>query len=823
MNNMLTRVPIAVLLFAACAFADESVPTKGTMRVVPKKGDDPTARIELALKHTEVQAEISGFVTRVKVVQTFSNPCTEPIEAVYVFPLPQNAAVNDLTIRIADRVVKGVIKKRDEARQIYEAARDAGKTAALLEQERPNIFSQSVANIMPGSDILVEITYDEVLAYDKGGYEFVFPMVVGPRFIPGSPTGKSAGGWSPDTDKVPDAAKITPPVLKPGERNGHDINVTVRLNAGFAIRSLESPSHRTVITGQQEETGAYSGPVEIRLKPSDTIPNKDFVLRYKVAGAKPEMALLTHKSDLGGYFLLMFQPPESPAPETVTPKEMVFVMDTSGSMSGEPIALSKKAVRYALDNLNSNDTFQIIRFSESASPFAEKPLLATPENIRRGKSYINGLEGEGGTMMIEGIKAALDYPHAQNRLRIVCFMTDGYIGNEAEILAAIQQKIGDDTRLFSFGVGSSVNRYLLDNMAKVGRGEVQYVLLNEKPDEAVNKFYERVRNPVLTHIRVDWASLAVEDLYPAQIRDLFAGQPIFVQGRYTVGGKAEIRIHGRVNGEEQTYTLRVELPDANPDNASLAPLWARARIADLSSEQFGGPNADVILDITQLALKYRLMSEYTSFVAVEEKVVNTNGRPTTIQVPVEMPEGVSYEGVFGHDREDRSQGFANAPCAAVSGAPLVMKGLFCGRSGGGRMKSYSSADTVCCEIAVEEDKQEAVSEPLKPFAIELKTADRIVRIATTGEIWIERSAAGEKIMAGRLTQEQTRELWKRLATAMNENLSALSWTGPGTLTVHVLDDKGAISRTTSLQLGGKDAPESETWKQVVEYVENLVR
>ncbi|MFH0878996.1 MAG: VIT domain-containing protein, partial [Lentisphaerota bacterium] len=243
-----TGVILPLCCFAHSAilqcFGDEAMPTTGALRILVAPGDKEPAVRDLPLKHTAVEAEISGFVSRVKVTQVFENPCATPIEAVYVFPLPQNAAVNDMSIRIGDRLIKGDIKKREEARKIYEDARNAGKTAALLEQERPNIFSQSVANIMPGHEICVEITYDETLAYEKGGYEFMFPMVVGPRFIPGAPVGKQGGGWAPDTDQVPDASKITPPVLKPGERNGHDIEITVKLNAGLPVYKLQSPSHQ---------------------------------------------------------------------------------------------------------------------------------------------------------------------------------------------------------------------------------------------------------------------------------------------------------------------------------------------------------------------------------------------------------------------------------------------------------------------------------------------------------------------------------------------------------------------------------------------------
>lgn len=796
--------------------------SQGTMRVIPPKGEES---VDLPLKHTEVTAEISGFVTRVKVVQTFTNPYKDPIEAIYVFPLPQNAAVGDMQIRIADRIIKGVIKKRAEAKQIYEAAKQAGKTAALLEQERPNIFSQSVANIMPGSDILVEITYDEVLTYENGGYEFSFPMVVGPRFIPGAATGKQGGGWSPDTDQVPDASRITPPVLKPGERSGHDINLTVKLNAGVPIQSFECPSHRTLISPVTAAGGVIDGPCEIRLESRDTIPNKDFVLRYRVAGQKPQMASLAFHGQLGGYFMLMFQPPELRDTTPVTPKEMVFVMDCSGSMSGEPISLAKKAVRYALENLNSNDTFQIIRFSESASPFAQEPLLATQENIRRGLSYVNGLKGEGGTMMIEGIKASLDYPHRDNRLRIVCFMTDGYIGNEAEILQAIKDRIGDDTRLFSFGVGSSVNRYLLERMGEVGRGEVQYVLLNEKPDEAVNKFYERVRNPVLTHIRVDWAGLDVSELYPARIRDLFAGQPIFVLGRYNQPGKANIKVHGKIGGLDMVFSVPVDLPAGNDQNAALAPLWARARIRELEGEQYRGSNKDVEKAITDLALEYRLMSAYTSFVAVEEKVVNEGGQVKTVQVPVEMPDGVSYDGVFGRDTTDECK--LQPMPASAHGSPLVMKGLFAGRS----KKSADAAVAVQMLPNPQELREEATEQdkPLPAFVVTLSQQrgqeTDILSITPTGELWKEtRDASGavtSKMLAGRLTRVQARTLLDLITAALNEKLTTVSSVSSGTLSVKLMDDQGATTQEATLQLAPQGGAESVAWTKVLEYLRSL--
>ena len=773
------------------AVAKPEVLTQGALQVVVKQDSGKTPVLDLPLKHTEVEAEISGYIARVKVKQTFTNPNDQPIEAVYVFPLPQNAAVNDMQIRVGDRVIRGVIKPREEAKKIYDEAKQAGKTAALLEQERPNIFSQSVANIMPGSEIEVEITYDDLLPYEQGRYELVFPMVVGPRYIPGTPKDKDGGepvspepgggGWATDTDQVPDASRITPPVLKPGERNGHDIRVTVKLHAGLPVRDIECPTHEVILS---PETAPFEGPVTVRLAPRDTIPNKDFVLRYTVAGAAPQTGFLAHRDDNGGVFMLMFQPPIQPESGVITPKEMIFVLDCSGSMSGEPLALVKKAVRYALNNLNPDDTFQIIRFSDRLASFAKEPVKATPDNVRRGLSYLNGLNSEGGTEMLEGIKAALDFPHRDNRLRLVCFMTDGYIGNEKEILDAIRTRLGDDTRLFSFGVGSSVNRYLLERMAEVGRGEVKYILLNEKPEDAVKKFYERVRNPVLTHLRVDWAGLDVVDLFPARIPDLFAGQPIFVLGRYNRPGEATLRIRGKVHGETVTYEVPVTLPETADQHAALASLWARARIRELSTELYGGEDKDVIQEITALALKYHLMSEYTSFVAVEDKVVNENGNPVTIQVPVEMPEGVSYEGVFGGE----------ALLSMPSAGPMALRAMSTGRGGGlflGAAAPKVLVAPACVAPESEADlagEPEEPDEPVKPYTLEWKTSDEagdeVLLLAENGEIWLMRGTA-EVVLLGRLTRQQARELWGLLSTALKSPADTVPWSRAADLVIRL--------------------------------------
>jgi Ca-activated chloride channel family protein len=383
---------------------------------------------DFPLKHTEVHAEVSGPVTRVEVTQTFANPYEETIEAVYVFPLPHEAAVNDLTMRLGERVIRGVIDRRAEARRIYETAKAQGKVAALLEQERANIFTQSVANILPGNEIEITLVYVETLDYEKGSYELAFPMVVGPRFIPpGAPADVVPAGGEPTlrpAPGVPDANRINPPFLPPTVRSGHDIGITVDLESGVPFEDLKSATHavRVVRNGKARAT--------ITLNDLDTIPNKDFVLRWRVAGETPETAVLTNHDGDNGYVTVLLHPEIAPSASKITPKEMIFVLDCSGSMSGEPMAAAKGLTRHALRQMNPSDTFQIIRFSTNASGLSPTPLACTPDNVRDGIAYLEQLRGSGGTMMIEGIKAALDTPRDANRLRIVMFLTDGYIGND---------------------------------------------------------------------------------------------------------------------------------------------------------------------------------------------------------------------------------------------------------------------------------------------------------------------------------------------------------------------------------------------------------
>jgi Ca-activated chloride channel family protein len=664
------------------------------------------------LKHTDVSIQVSGPLARAQVTQQFENPYSDKIEAVYTFPLPQNAAVDDMTMTVGDRVVKGTIKKREEARAIYEAAKRRGNVAGLLDQERPNIFTQSVANILPGEQVSITISYVQTLSYDGGFYSVVFPMVVGPRYIPGRPfdhTPPLGGGWAWDTDQVPDASHITPPVLKPGTRSGHDLSLSVKIDAGVPIHHVQSTTHEIAVTNSKASRA------EIHLKEEATIPNKDFILTYAVAGEDIQDAVLTHRNGRQGFFTLLLQPPDRVKSDEVTPKELVFVLDTSGSMSGFPLDKAKETMRLAIDGLNPRDTFNLITFAGDTHILFPEPVPATPSNVRKAQSFLESRRGGGGTEMMKAIRAALDPSDSQEHLRIVCFMTDGYIGNDMAIVGEIQKHA--NARVFAFGIGSSVNRFLLDKMAEHGRGEVEYVGLQDDGSAAARRFHERVQHPLLTDISVDWDGLDVSEVYPKRLPDLFSAKPLVLTGRYATPGKATIRLRGKVAGHSVVRKIEVEFPGFEPEHDVLATLWARTKIGDLMAQDYNGiqqgnPKSDVREAITQLGLDYRMMTQFTSFVAVEELIITEGGQPRRVEVPVELPDGVSYEGIFGRD-DQRAAGFRSR---AMRPAAKMRQNLL---GGVVAQEAYSAAPPVMADRLEEDRSTISFNEPLAKLAAPL--------------------------------------------------------------------------------------------------------
>ncbi len=592
------------------------------------------------LEHTDVAVEVSGFIARVTLTQQFGNPYPDPIEAVYTFPMSDRAAVDQMTMRIGERVIKGVVKEKEEARRLYERARQAGQAASLLDQERPNLFTQSVANILPGARIEISISYVEYLKYEEGSYEFSFPMTVGPRYIPGAPAGQG-------TSQVPDANRITPPVTPEGTRAGHDIALALMLDAGLPIQNIRSELHKVNIVRPSENKAI------VRLTNDKEIPNRDFVLRYGVAGGSIADAVITHADEKGKFFTLVLQPPSSVSPEEATPKEMIFVIDCSGSMRGFPIEKAKSTMRMCIEQMNPRDSFNLISFSGGAGQCFDQSMPNSAGNRAKALEYLLELEGSGGTEMMNAVRKALAGPFPEDRLRVVCFMTDGFIGNDMEIIHEIQKTSGA-ARVFSFGIGNSVNRFLIENMARAGRGASEVVLLDSKGDEAAKRFHQRTHRPVLTDITLDTGGLDLQQVLPEPnaIPDLFSAQPLVLTGRYERGGEGEVVLRGHTARGPFERRIRVSLPERQPEHDVLAALWARAKIdavmaRDWIGIQQGQPDSSVKSEVTRLGIDFSLVTQFTSFVAIEEKVINDGGQTRRVEVPIEMADGVSYDGIYG--------------------------------------------------------------------------------------------------------------------------------------------------------------------------------
>jgi Ca-activated chloride channel homolog len=603
------------------------------------------------LRHTTVKTEISGFVARTEVTQEFENVLSNPVEAIYVFPLPHDGAVDGMMMKVGDREIQAVIKERDEARKIYDAARKAGHTAALLDQERPNVFTQSVANIPPNSKVEVTLYVLELLKYEGGTYEFSFPTVVGPRYIPGTATKPPDRGTMADTNQVPDASQISPPVAgvhTSDEHAGHDISFSVTLKAGVPIGDVESTSHKILA----DRTGPDS--FHVKLADDAVLPNKDFILKYKVAGVGIDDAVLEHSDSNGGYFTLILQPPEQVSDEVAVPRQLIFVLDTSGSMWGFPLEMAKKTIASALDHLRKDETFNLITFSGATRVLFPEPVPATPENIAAAKQVLAGAYGSGGTEMMGAIRTALGddagagKPMDGDPVRVVCFMTDGYVGNDAAIIAEVKKH--PDARVFSFGIGTSVNRFLLTKMAEEGHGDVEFVTDPKEAEPAADRFYDRVHTPVLANISIDWGGLPVTDVYPREVRDLFSAKPIILTGRFTGHPSGKIVVKGTQGMGEFSRAIPVDFSQPDPNNAALEKIWARHKVEDLMSQDWQGiqyGNSSHKAEIIQVGLKHSLATQYTSFVAVETRTVVQDGKPVRIEVPVELPENVSPLAVPG--------------------------------------------------------------------------------------------------------------------------------------------------------------------------------
>jgi Ca-activated chloride channel family protein len=624
------------------------------LQIMTEPGELPVLELasdrskRLPLEHTHVKANLTGYVAEVEVTQTYTNPHEKAIEAVYVFPLPENSAVNALRMVIGKRVIEGEIQERGRARRTYETARDSGHTAALLEQERPNVFTQSVANIAPGEKIDVVVRYVQDLSYDDGRYEFVFPMVVGPRYMPGRAlAGPNSGdGTHEDTNQVPDASRISPPYVGKGERSGHDISLEVTASTALAVADFEVPTHEVLARKPAD------GSLHLALSKKDSLPNRDFVLRYRVAGKEPKATLfLGNQTNNQGFFSLVVQPPVLDVDRTVGRREVVFVVDVSGSMSGTPLAMCKSAMREALGMLRPVDTFNVITFAGATAKAFPVPRAANDANLKHAFEVVDRMEAGGGTEMLDAVAVALSPTVESGRHRYVFFLTDGYVGNEAQIIdsagnfVAAVERGGQRARVFSFGVGSSINRHLIDGLARAGKGTAVVATTREDPARAVNRFYHYIDHAILEDLAIDFGTLKATELYPIEAPDLFASRPVILHGTFSGTVPQNLAVKAKLAGKEIRLPVSVRplgATAAAPD-AVLGLLFARSKVTAIEETLWDRDSRAAEREIVELGERFKLVTRFTSLVAVDRSRTVSDGSPETVVQPLEEPEGVDVE------------------------------------------------------------------------------------------------------------------------------------------------------------------------------------
>ncbi len=615
------------------------------------QSDDPDTD-RLPLKKTHADVSITGVIADVTLQQVYKNEGSRPLEALYIFPASTRAAVYGMTMKIGERTVTAVIKEREQARRDYEAAVRQGQSASLLEQQRPNVFRMNVGNILPGDTIVTELRYTELLVPQDGVYSFVYPTVVGPRYPNRAASGGPASDW------------VANPYLAEGKKPTCAFDIQTTLSTGMPVQDISCPSH-TVKTEYRNPDRAI-----VTLDPSERDGgNRDFILRYRLAGNKIASGLLLYEGQKENFFLLTAQPPRSVEAGQIPPREYIFIVDVSGSMHGFPLDIAKKLMRDLIGGLKPSDTFNVLLFAGCSSLLSEHSLRATPHNIRTAIDFIDRRQGGGGTELLPALKRALALPRSEGCSRTVVIATDGYVSAEAEAFDLIRTNLGK-AGMFSFGIGSSVNRHLIEGMARAGMGE-PFVITNEKeaPGKA-DAFRRMISTPVLTGVTVDFGSLEVYDVEPRSVPDVFAGRPVIVFGKWRGKPRGTITVKGTAG--DTNYRRRIDAANIRPSasHAALQHLWARHRIALLGDYNLLRRDDERIREITRLGLSYSLLTAYTSFVAIDSLVRVQDGKPVTVRQPLPLPQGVSGYAVGNGVGAMKAYRRRTAPQSAVSGRAL---------------------------------------------------------------------------------------------------------------------------------------------------------
>jgi Ca-activated chloride channel family protein len=609
-------------------------------------GDGYTEAVRLGV---DVDLTVSGPTIRARVTQVFKNPTQDWVEATYVYPLPSGGAVDTLKMVVGDRVVVGEIKERQQARQVYEQARRNGQKAALTEQERPNIFTNSVANIGPGETILVQIEYQEPVQQSGNEFSLRVPMVVGPRYNP-QPLVQSvdlragSNGWgTTSTDPVPDRDRISPPVLDPA-KNGpvNPTAITVRLQAGFPLGEVKSHHHQVRMESPDNSTRI------IRLADGVVPADRDFELSWKAAAETvPSVGLFREHVGDADYLLAFVTPPSiEPTEQKPLPREVVFVIDNSGSMGGTSIIQAKASLIYALGRLQPSDRFNVIRFDHTMDVLFPDSVPADQAHLGRAVSFVGALQAAGGTEMVPAMSAALTDRTANDadRVRQVVFLTDGAIGNEQQLFDTITAMRGR-SRVFMVGIGSAPNTYLMTRAAELGRGTFTHIGSVEQVEERMRGLFAKLENPAVTGLSARFSETKA-DLTPAVLPDLYRGEPLVLAAKLDkLAGSVEIK--GRIG--DRPWVVKLPLERA-AEGRGLSKLWARRKIADAevarTTRQIAPEDADKT--IVALALDHQLVTRLTSLVAVDKTPSRPDGeRLKLAELPINLPAGWDFEKVFG--------------------------------------------------------------------------------------------------------------------------------------------------------------------------------
>lgn len=605
---------------------------------------------QLPLKSTSAEVTIAGVISDVKVTQVYKNEGEHALEAIYIFPASTRAAVYGMEMTIGERVIKAEVKERQQARKAYEKAKKEGKSASLLEQQRPNVFQMNVANILPGDEIKVELKYTELLVPVDGVYEFVYPAVVGPRYS------NQPAATAPSSEKW-----VQNPYLHEGEKPPYEFDIKVDISAGLPIQQATCTSHK-VDVGYESESLA-----RITLDASEkTGGDRDFILKYQLAGSQIQSGLLLYQGEAENFFLLMVQPPKKVEADQIPLREYIFIVDVSGSMHGFPLNISKKLLQDLIGNLRPEEKFNVLLFAGNSAVLSEEgSLLATEKNIQKAIDVINNQQGGGGTEILPALKRALALPRGEGISRTVVVVTDGYVTVEPEVFDLIRNNLGN-ANLFAFGIGSGVNRHIIEGMAHVGMGEPFVVTKSGEASQAAEKFRTYIQSPVLSGVTIDFGKFQVYDVEPLAVPDVLAERPIISFGKWNGDPQGKITVGGMAGDKkfEQTF----EVGDTKPlaVNAALKYLWARYRITILGDYNHLRRDDDRIKQITDLGLHYNLLTQYTSFVAVDYLVrKDPDGTLVTVKQPLPLPSGVSDTAVGFEPDLGEHVSFANAPAAGL--------------------------------------------------------------------------------------------------------------------------------------------------------------